>query len=102
MNKKKKKTATYQMTYEQIQTERQKAFEDGFKKGKDDSFDLMVALPMIILRDKYGYGAVRLERFIGEMIEVFESIHEGYVSFSDLINTLKEETGIDIRRPERR
>lgn len=101
MNKKKKKTATYQMTLEQIEAERRKAFEDGFKKGKDDSFDLMVALPMIILRDKYGFGATRLERFIEQMIEVFDSIHEGYVSFSDLLNALKDETGIDIRKPER-
>lgn len=102
MNKKKKKTPTYQMTYEQIEAERLKAFDDGFRKGKDDSFNLMVALPMIILRDKYGFGATRLERFIGEMIEVFESIHEGYVNFHDLLNALKDETGIDIRKPERR
>lgn len=90
------------MTYDQIEAERQKAFKDGFIKGKDDSFDLMVALPMIVLRDKYGFGATRLERFIEQMIEVFDSIHEGYVSFSDLLNALKDETGIDIRKPERK
>lgn len=102
MNKKKKKTPTYQMTLEQIEAERRKSFDDGFRKGKDDSFDLMVALPMIILRDKYGFGATRLEKFTDYMIEVFDSIGEGYVSFSDLLNALKDETGIDIRKPERR
>ena len=90
------------MTYDQIEAERQKAFKDGFIKGKDDSFDLMIALPMIILRDKYGFGAVRLERFIEQMIDVFEAVYDGYVSFSDLLETLKDETGIDIRKLGRR
>lgn len=99
---KKKKTPTYNMTLKQIEAERQKAWKDGFQKGKDDSFDLMIALPMIILRDKYGFGAVRLERFIEQMIDVFEAVYDGYVSFSDLLETLKDETGIDIRRPEKR
>lgn len=55
-----------------------------------------VAVAMV-LRDKWGFGKVRLERFLGQVQYLFDSIEKDYVSLEDCKQTLLEECGIEIK-----
>lgn len=52
-----------------------------------------VAVAMV-LRDKLGFGPIRLNRVMGQIQDMFDSVQRSYVKISDLEKTLYEETGI--------
>ena len=94
--KKDKKTPTYVVTYENIQNYIRK----GYEKGKQDSIqratNLSVAVPLMVLRDKFGFGEKRLNRFFEEYLEMYDSVDKNYLDIKDILKTLKEETGIEV------
>lgn len=55
------------------------------------------AIMFTALRDKYGWGAVRLGRLWQRTNEISQSIVEGYVDVNDLITALREESGIVLK-----
>ena len=62
----------------------------------DFAFKQMMLLPLMTLRDKNGFGAQRLERFIDDVADMLDSYNKGYLDLDDIEQTLKEETGIEI------
>lgn len=61
------------------------------------AFLLMLGLPVLVLRDKWGFGKVRLERFIDQVLEMYEAFNEDYLTLDDIHNVLYEEVGIKIK-----
>ena len=49
------------------------------------------------LRDEFDFGKVRMARFVDKMHDVLDSYNRGYISVRDLHDTIKEETGIDVK-----
>lgn len=90
--KDKKKVATYNLTWEQIEDMKLKATSEAM----DFAFKQMMLLPLMVLRDKYGYGAQRLERFIDDVADMLDSYNKGYLDLDDIKKTLEEETGIKV------
>lgn len=90
--KDKKKVATYNLTWEQIEDIKLKATSEAM----DFAFKQMMLLPLMVLRDKYGYGAKRLEEFIDNVADMLDSYNRGYLDLGDIEQTLKEETGIEV------
>ena len=65
------------------------------KKFKaEDIIATTMYIPMIVLRDKYGFGRKRLGDFLEEIIDQMKFIEEGYVTTKDMQRTITEETGI--------
>ena len=65
------------------------------KKFKaEDIIATTMYVPMIVLRDKYGFGRKRLGDFLEEIIDQMKFIEEGYVTTKDMQRTITEETGI--------
>lgn len=62
--------------------------------GVEIAFKLILSIPVMVLKDKFGYGKKRLERFINEVLNLYDSYNKGYVELEDLFKTLEEETGI--------
>ena len=93
---KKKKVPTYNFTPQQIEA----TYMKGFNKGKEESLDFAIAYSMavalMVLRDKNGFGAKRLERFIEDVADMLDSYNRGYLNLDDIEKTLEEETGIKI------
>ncbi len=54
------------------------------------------------LHDEFGFGASRIERFRKRFDFKTECLMENYVTWLEMINTLKEETGVtfEIRKNE--
>lgn len=88
----KQKTKTYTLTDVQIRQLKEKARKDAI----DTAFILMLSIPTMALRDKFGFGKTRLERFTDATLDLYTAFNEDYVTLEDLVNTLKEETGITL------
>ena len=50
----------------------------------------------MVLRDKFGFGKVRLDKFLKEFAELVDCVENDYVGFEDMIETIKDETGLVI------
>lgn len=71
------------------------------KEAVDDTVRAIIAAPVMVLHDKFGFGKRRLNVFIAELTEVLDSYEKGLVSMDDLMDALKDEAGIDLReRPK--
>ncbi len=58
---------------------------------------LVMALPLMALRDEFGFGKKRLERFSEKMEYLLDSFDKGYITIQDLHDCLKEEVGVEIK-----
>lgn len=69
------------------------------------AFELMLAIPVMVLRDKYGQlnkleidGKSRGERFADYCLDLYDSFNKGLVSMEDLHECLWEEAGIKLQK----
>ena len=88
----KKKNKVLQMTAGQIQQLKNDIAEDTAFKA----LILMLGIPLMVLRDKYGFGQIRLTKFIKECISLYDSFDKGYLSLDDMHAAIKDETGINV------
>lgn len=65
-------------------------------KLKDEAtaraIEVATILPLLILRDEFGFGKKRLTQFVNEFNHQLELMNEGRLSLIDIINTINEET----------
>ena len=63
-------------------------------KAKKETMDIAItsawAILFTALRDKEGFGYVRLRRVWDEVNYISDSIDKGYIDIDDLVNELKE------------
>lgn len=88
---KKKKTPTYNMKWEQIEKIKQEAKTEGIRTA----VDMVIVLSMLVLRDYFGYGRVRTERFAEHLSELIEDVGANRLDLNDIADTLSEEIGIE-------
>lgn len=88
MQKKKRKTSPQHIP----------ASKKDVEKAKKDATYFAItyvwAVMFTVMRDKFGWGAVRLMRLWKEVVSMSESISAGYVKIDDLAKALSEEAGI--------
>lgn len=94
--KKKKKTPTYNFTLEQIEEMKRKSVRDAVQA----LIELTLGLPVMVLHDKHGWGKVRNERFVDEVMKLYSSYEEGYLTLEDVREALWEEAGVKIARQD--
>ena len=76
-------------------------FSQTMKRYKSNKTVLfLMAAVLKTLRDKHGFGAVRLQQFSTEILKQLEMQHEGYVTYKDILDMIAEETGFDVREEE--
>lgn len=93
--KKKKKTATYNMTWQQIEDIKRKTVKETVDRVSREAFERMMVLSLLVLRDEWGFGSKRMERFIDRLSELIEDVSEGRLSMDDIADALEEELGIE-------
>lgn len=91
-----KKTPSYNVTFKDIENYIQKGYEKGRKESIERASQLSMAVPIMVLRDEFGFGEKRIDKFIAAYIELYDSISEGYLDLKDIIKTINEETGVKI------
>lgn len=96
---------TREATYNLNQSQIEKMKQDAFSKGCDLAFGLMLAIPVMVIHDKYPKlmrKQGREETFANECLELYELYKQGYVSLNDLAQCLKEETGMSLEETEQK
>jgi hypothetical protein len=77
---------------------RRPATQQDVDRAKKDATDFAIgyvwAVMFTVMRDKFGWGPVRLMRLWQEVIAMSDSIGEGYVKLEDLAQALDDEAGI--------
>lgn len=71
--------------------------QEAAKQAAEHVLALTLGLPVMVLHDKWGFGAQRCERFVDQLADLYQSYVEGYISLDDIRDTLREETGCEIR-----
>ena len=66
------------------------------EQATNDALAASAAIFLTVLCDKEGADAEIIQRVWQEMQELSQSIIDGYVSVSDLRDTLRKEYGVDI------
>lgn len=79
------KPKTYVMTADQIE---QLKFE-----AMEQAFTMLLAIPSLVLHDKFGFGRIRLDRFNHYALSWLKSVQKGEVSLEAVIALCKEEAG---------
>ena len=76
----------------------QQAKRTAANQATDQVVKLMLALPVDVLHDKWGFGKVRCERFANQMLELYDAYQSGYVTIEDLLQVLEDEAGMTISK----
>lgn len=87
-----KSQKTYTLTQAQIDQMKKEVSMEATKKA----FLMMMGFPLLTLRDKFGFGKSRLNRFMSHMLDMYEAYEMDYVDLDDLNNTILEETGVTL------
>ena len=86
------KPATYTLTREQLENIKNEITN----KAIEESFIMMMGLPVIALHDHYGFGKKRLSDFTDVVFGLYEDVQSGEITLNDVINVLKEEANYQI------
>ncbi len=62
---------------------------------KANTIDTLLIMSCMVLRDEFDFGAKRLSRFIERFNLKTEALCDEDIIWDDMIQTLKEETGLD-------
>lgn len=71
------------------------ALNDFENRVKAQTIDTICLLSAVTLRDEFGFGKERLKRFVERFNEKADCIGSDYVNWTDMIEQMKEECGID-------
>lgn len=93
--KKKNKTPTYNLTWEQIEGMKRKTVEDTVDRVSREAFQRMMVLSLLVLRDEWGFGEKRISRFMGQLSVLIVDVSEGRLSMDDITATLEDELGLE-------
>ena len=88
-----KKSLRRKLNKETIQLTR-KEYEELKSKERMNAANIINLIPLIILRDKFGFGKVRLERYLKHYQEAVDSLNKGYLDLNDVQKVLLDEVKI--------
>ena len=77
------------ITHEEINT--------AIEKAKMMVLDTVLAMSCMVLRDEFGFGHDRLNRFKERFNKKTECLLDDYASWEDILETIKDETGVQLQ-----
>ena len=89
-----KKNKVYNLSVQDIAQMKIDAVEEATRIG----FKTMLVFPLIVLRDKHGFGRKRMNDFVEDVLDQYKMFEEGYFSLEDINKVLEEEVGIKISK----
>lgn len=72
--------------------------QTALKEAAGRAFDLMLQIPIEVLKDKHGWTPEQLDVFIDQVIDLYDSVDRDYVSLLDL----QEDTQTHVKIQEKR
>lgn len=87
-----KKKATYNLSTDEIVIMK----KDTAMEAIEVAFDMMIAIPMLVMHDKFGFGPSRSEKLLDEIKILYDDFKNGYLTIDDMKSTIYEELGIKL------
>lgn len=72
--------------------------EQAVDEAADAAMVLLLALPIKVMRDKYGFGAKRLTALADALTDEYQQFSDGDVTLEEYANLVYEYTGIKFER----
>ena len=88
-----KKSLRNKLSKETIQLTR-KDYEALKEAERMNAANIINLIPLIVLRDKFGFGKVRLERYLEHYQEAVDSLNKGYLNLKDVEKVMLDEVKI--------
>ncbi len=95
--RKSKTTIKKEPTYTLRQSDIDRIKKEQTNKAVDVAFTLLLGMPVMVLHDKYGFQPDQLEAFVSDILSLYDSYEKGYVTLDDIRQTLKDETGVEVK-----
>ena len=67
------------------------------QQATDNAADIINLIPLLVLRDKFGFGGKRLERYLDHYSEMLDAFNKGYISLKDIEKVLEDEVGLKFK-----
>ena len=64
------------------------------QQATDNAAAIINLFPLLILRDKFGFGKVRIERYLDYYAVLLEAYNDGYLRLKDIEKVLHDELGL--------
>lgn len=74
-----------------------RAKEEATQKAVNILLVEVICISVWALHNRFGWGPVRLERFLNEFFETEKDLEDGRISFEDIKKTVKKETGLTMK-----
>lgn len=95
-----KKSLRKKLNKETIQLTR-KDYETLKEAERMNAAHITNLIPLIVLRDKFGFGKVRLERYLKHYQDAVDSLNEGYLDLKDVEKVMLDEVKIAFYKEEK-
>lgn len=92
-----KKEKQYNLKMSDIEQLRNKMRDEAVVQASNTAFILLLSLPLIVLRDKYGFGRKRLEDFQEFLLAQYECFSAGMITLDELKGIILAETGMQVK-----
>ena len=70
------------------------------EREKQRIIALLIVSSCLVLRDEYGFGYERINRFIERFNIKVACVNEKYTTLKEMQETIKAETGLEIKFPD--
>ena len=70
--------------------------EEFVNRTKNTCLFTFLSTMLFTLHNKFGFGRIRLTRILNEFVELSDAIYYEWLTFNDVVECLKEETGVDL------
>ena len=91
-----KKDPVYNVKKNDLMQYAEKAANNLRQQAIDEAFIVTMAIPIYVLRHKYGFGKKRLTDFIEHILFQYSCLDSDHVSIEDMRHLIKAETGIEV------
>lgn len=68
------------------------------KQATERAAEITNLIPLLVLKDKFGFGKVRLERYLNYYSEAIDAFNKGYLDLDDVQEVLMTENKIGFKR----
>ena len=86
------KPKTYVLTEDQIQQMKREVAAQATRRA----FLLFMSIPAMVLHDKFGFGKIRLARFMEYVLVWYQSVQSNETKLSELVKIVQDECKIKI------
>ena len=95
-----KKSLRNKLSKETIQLTR-KDYEALKEAERMNAANIVNLIPLLILRDKFGFGKVRLERYLEHFQDAVDSLNKGHLDLKDVQKVMMDEVKIAFYEEEK-